>query len=88
MKKLLIVSVAFFTLSITPLAMLKAQDEPMPKKDSVNMDTIVKPTFYYAIEDEVAGESGKGGSASTVVIIAAGIIIAGVAAIYLLKKKK
>lgn len=88
MKKLLIASVAFFMLTITPVALLKAQDEPMPKKDSVNMDTIVKPTFYYAIEDEGNGETGKGGSASTVVIIAAGVIIAGVAAIYLLKKKK
>ena len=67
---------------------MKAQQEPQPKKDSVNMDTIIKPTYYYAVEDETAGSKGsKGVSASTIIVIVAALIIVGGIVISLTKKK-
>jgi len=65
------------------------QEEPKPKKDSVNMDTVAKPTFYYAIEDEkTAPAEGKKGAASNVVLIAAAIVIVAGIVITLVRKKK
>lgn len=65
------------------------QEEPKPKKDSVNMDTIAKPTFYYAIEDEKTGSAeGKKGAASNVVLIAAAVVIVAGIVIALVRKKK
>jgi LPXTG-motif cell wall-anchored protein len=67
-----------------------AQDQPKPKKDTVNMDTDAKPKFYYAVEDEKSeakGSSDKGGSA-TVAIIAGAVVLAAGAGFYLFKKKK
>ncbi|HOU96673.1 MAG TPA: hypothetical protein PLN06_08635 [Bacteroidales bacterium] len=67
---------------------LRAQQEPQPKKDSVNMDTIIKPTYYYAVEDETSESNGnKGGSASRIIIIVAAVIIVGGIVISLTKKK-
>jgi len=86
----------FLTVLFTALIMalgssakLAAQDEPKPKKDSVNMDTITKPTTYYAIEDDksLGTKEGKG-TASTIVIIAGAVIIAGGVLYSLLRKKK
>ncbi len=48
----------FLTLSMTLLLMLTVvnlatgQEKPKPKKDTVNMDTDAKPTFYYPVEDD------------------------------------
>jgi len=65
-----------------------AQEQPKPQKDTVNIDTDAKPTFYYAVEDEETG-TGNGKSSTTiiVIIVAAVIVVAG-AAFFLLKKKK
>ncbi len=62
-----------------------AQEQPKPKKDTVNMDTEAKPTFYYAAEDE---KSESKGSAGTIAVIAAVVVVAGVAGFFLVKKKK
>jgi len=63
------------------------QDEPKPKKDTVNMDTYAKPETYYEIEDDKAGASGKSSTTTKVIIVAAVIVVAGVG-FFLLKKKK
>ena len=63
-----------------------AQEQPAPKKDTVNMDTEAKPTFYYATEDEKT--SDKKGGGATVAIIAGAVVIVAAAGLFLLKKKK
>lgn len=64
---------------------LFAQDQPEPKKDTVNIDTEAKPTFYYAVEDEKVEEKGNGG---IIAIAGAAVIVLGTAGFFLLKKKK
>ncbi|HOK26384.1 MAG TPA: hypothetical protein P5320_09610 [Bacteroidales bacterium] len=90
MKKLLLTLFLSALLVVTGIApVVKAQEEPKPKKDSVNMDTIAKPVFYYAIEDEESmGKKGGKGAASTIVVIAGAVIIVGGVVFSLLKKKK
>ena len=66
-----------------------AQEQPAPKKDTVNMDTYAKPEKFYEIEDDAAGEKAKGGSSGLIIGIVAGVIvIAGAAGYFLTKKKK
>jgi len=90
MRKLfltLFLSVLLVISGIAPV--VKAQEEPRPKKDSVNMDTIAKPVFYYAIEDEEStGKKGGKGAASTIVVIVGAVIIVGGVIFSLIKKKK
>jgi len=62
-----------------------AQDQPKPKKDTVNIDTDAKPTFYYA-EDESAAESK--GNTTTIIIIAGIVVILAGGLFYVMKKKK
>jgi len=61
-----------------------AQEQPKPKKDTVNIDTDAKPTFYYAEEEKNASKSNTG----TIVIIAGVVVVVGAVAYFLLKKKK
>ena len=76
-------------LFLSGISMVVAQEQPKPKKDTVNMDTDAKPTFYYAVEDEKAGAKGKDkGGAPVLVIIAGVVVIVGVTVYFLLKKKK
>ncbi len=67
-----------------------AQEQPKPQKDTVNIDTDAKPSFYYAVEDEKnASEKGsEKSSAGTILTIAGAVIVVGGAAFFLLKKKK
>ncbi|MFO7621469.1 MAG: hypothetical protein R6W81_09415 [Bacteroidales bacterium] len=67
-----------------------SQERPVPQKDTVNIDTDAKPTFYYAVEDEEKGsKSGnEKGSAGLIAIIAAVVVVAGGVGFFLLKKKK
>jgi LPXTG-motif cell wall-anchored protein len=90
MKKTLMIISLSATLVLSGLSFVSAQEQPKPQKDTVNMDTQAKPTFYYATEDEkTALEKGKGkSSASTIAIIAGAVVIVGAAAFFLLKKKK
>ncbi len=88
MKRTLLTLAFVSILVFGGLSVLRAQEEPKPKKDSVNMDTVIKPTFYYAVEDEKSEDKGnKGGSASTIIVIVAAVIIVGGIVISLVKKK-
>ena len=63
------------------------QEQPKPKKDTVNMDTDAKPTTYYSVEDEKGGAKGSS-SAGTIAIIVGAVVVVGAAGFFLLKKKK
>ena len=66
-----------------------SQEQPEPKKDTVNIDTDAKPEFYYAIEDEETESTEKsGGSGTTIAIIAGAVVVLGAGGYFLLKKKK
>jgi len=83
----------FFTMTIMlflgGLTFVKAQEQPAPKKDTVNMDTDAKPEFYYDVEDADTNKSDSNSSIVMIASIAAGIvIIIGGVAYFLVKKKK
>jgi len=59
------------------------QEQPKPKKDTVNMDTNAKPTYYYPVEDSKGMSSG-----AKIAIIAGAVVIIGGVAFFLLRKKK
>jgi hypothetical protein len=59
-----------------------AQDQPKPKKDTVNIDTDAKPTFYYA-EDEA-----KPKSKFPVVPVVGGVVVLLAAGAFLVLRKK
>ncbi len=90
MKKFLLVLLLGVIIVFNGLNLVKAQEQPKPKKDTVNMDTDAKPTFYYPVEDEKAGsKSGSGiGSSSVIIISASVIVVAGALGFFLIKKKK
>jgi LPXTG-motif cell wall-anchored protein len=82
-KSILVFSMASLMLAGS-LKTAVSQDQPKPKKDTVNIDTDAKPTFYYAEEEKQASKSNTG----TIGIIAGVVIVVGAAAYFLLKKKK
>jgi len=83
-------SVLAFTMTalllVSGVKMATAQEQPAPKKDTVNMDTDAKPTFYYATEDEKS--EGKGGNTAMIAIIVGAVVVVGAGAFFFLKKKK
>jgi LPXTG-motif cell wall-anchored protein len=83
MKKSVLVFSMTMLLIVSGLKVAVAQEQPKPKKDTVNMDTNAKPEVYYPVEDEKKGISG-----TTIGIIAGAVIVVGAAAFFLLKKKK
>jgi len=83
MKKSVLVFSMTLLLIVSGMRVAVAQDQPKPKKDTVNMDTNAKPTFYYPVEDEKKGISG-----TTIGIIAGAVVVVGAVAFFLLKKKK
>jgi len=84
MKKLFLVFSLVLLLFFGGINMTSAQDQPQPKRDTINMDTDAKPTFYNAVEDEKKGKS----PVVTIALIAGAVIVVGAAAFFLLKKKK
>jgi len=86
MKRSVLVFSMLSLLIISGLNIAKAQEQPAPKKDTVNMDTEAKPTFYYATEDDNTSE--KKGSGATIAIIAGAVVVVAGAGFFLLKKKK
>ncbi|MEI8226516.1 MAG: LPXTG cell wall anchor domain-containing protein [Bacteroidota bacterium] len=90
MKKSILVFSMTSLLLIGGMNMAIAQEQPKPKKDTVNMDTDAKPKFYYAVEDEKSQAKGSSdkGSGATIAIIAGAVVIAAGAGFFLLKKKK
>lgn len=85
MKRAALILSIIFLLSGWGNNLLKSQDQPKPKKDTVNMDTNAKPEFYYAEEDEKAK---SGNSTTTAFIIAGAVVIVVAAGVLLLRKKK
>jgi LPXTG-motif cell wall-anchored protein len=83
MKKTVLAFSMTLLLIVSGLRITVAQDQPKPKKDTVNMDTNAKPTFYYRVEDEKKGMSG-----ATIGIIAGAVVVVAGVAFFLLKKKK
>jgi len=88
MKKAVLIVAIAMVLLIGGLNRAIAQDQPAPKKDTVNMDTDAKPTFYYAVEDEKPATKGSRGSSTTILIIVGAVIVVSAAGFFLLKKKK
>ncbi len=90
MKKGIIILSLSSLLAFAGLSYVYSQEAPNPQKDTVNMDTDAKPTFYYAVEDEESATkeaSGKG-SAGLIAIIAGVVIVVGGVLFYFLKKNK
>jgi LPXTG-motif cell wall-anchored protein len=87
MKKSVLVFSMTSLLLLGGLNMAVGQEQPKPKKDTVNMDTDAKPQIYYPVEDDKSAAKGKS-SVVTIVIIAGAVLVAGTAGFFLLKKKK
>lgn len=85
MKKTLLFFSMATILLLGNLNIAISQEQPEPKKDTVNMDTDAKPTFYYA-EEEKANKPN--GNTTTIAIIAGGVVILGAAGFFLMRKKK
>ena len=84
MKKSVSVIMMTLLLVFSGLNVAAGQEQPKPKKDTVNMDTNAKPTFYYPVEDDKKGKS----PVATIAIVVGAVVIAGAAGFFLLKKKK
>ena len=86
MKKSVLVFSMMLLLLLGGLNVSIGQEQPKPKKDTVNMDTDAKPTFYYPVEDD---KSSKGiSSVAKIAIIIGAVVVVGAAGFFLLKKKK
>jgi LPXTG-motif cell wall-anchored protein len=89
MKKYIIIFSVSILVFYNGITVVVGQDQPKPKKDTVNLDTDAKPKFYYAIEDEQpAKKQNPVKRNSPQLIIIAGIAAVGVVAGYFLLKKK
>jgi DNA/RNA endonuclease YhcR with UshA esterase domain len=89
MKKSVLVVSLTALLIFSGLNLTNGQEQPKPKKDTVNMDTDAKPKFYYPVEDEKANtkDSSKSGL-PVIAIIGGAAVVAGVVGFILIKKKK
>ena len=88
MKKSILVFSMTLLLLLGGLNIAVGQEQPKPKKDTVNMDTDAKPQFYYPVEDEKAAVNSKKGNTTTIAIIAGAVVVVAGAGFFLLKKKK
>ena len=88
MKKSVLVFSMSLLLLLGGLNIAVGQEQPKPKKDTVNMDSDAKPQFYYPVEDEKAGVKSKKGNTTTIAIIAGAVVVVAGAGFFLLKKKK
>ena len=84
MKKSVLVFSMTILLIMSGLNIAAGQDRPKPKRDTVNMDTNAKPTYYYPVEDDKKGK----GSLATIGIIVGAVIVIGAGGFFLFKKKK
>lgn len=87
MKRTVLTIVIAFLLLFGGFNLVRAQEQPAPQKDTVNIDTDAKPEKFYEIEDEESMDKEESGT-STAVIIAAVVVIIGGIAFLLLRKKK
>jgi LPXTG-motif cell wall-anchored protein len=86
MRKTVFIFSLIATFFLGSLNLAFSQEQPKPKKDTVNIDTDAKPTFYYAAEDEKA--EAKSSNTATIAIIAGIVVVIAVGGFILLKKKK
>jgi LPXTG-motif cell wall-anchored protein len=84
MKKSILVFSMTLLLILSGLNAVIGQDQPAPKKDTVNMDTEAKPTYYYPTEDSKSDKS----STTTIALVVGAVVVLGGAGFFLLKKKK
>jgi LPXTG-motif cell wall-anchored protein len=84
MKKSILMFSMTLLLIFSGLNVAVGQEQPKPKKDTVNMDTDAKPTYYYPVEDEKNEKS----SLATIAIVVGAVVVVGAAGFFLLKKKK
>lgn len=88
MKKSILVFSMTLLFLLCVLNIAVGQEQPQPKKDTVNMDTDAKPEFYYPVEDEkIKEEKGKGNTATIGLIVGAVVVLGGAGFIMLRKKK-
>jgi hypothetical protein len=87
MKRTLLTLSIFGLLLLSGNGLVNGQDEPKPKKDTVNLDTYAKPETYYEIEDDKESGSDKG-STATIAIICGVVVVAAGVGFFLMKKKK
>jgi LPXTG-motif cell wall-anchored protein len=85
MKKSVLVFSLNALLLIGGMNQVNAQEQPKPKKDTINMDTDAKPTFYYAADEE---KSKTKGASSKIVLIAGTVVLAGLGGFFLVRKNK
>ena len=88
MKRAILTISLFVILAINGLAPAFAQDQPKPKKDTVNIDTDAKPTFYYSTEEGKSASERKSTALTIVIVVGAAILLGGAVSLFLLKKKK
>lgn len=89
MKKSVLVFLISVLLIIGGMSVLRAREQPAPKKDTVNMDTYAKPEVYYDVEDEETNQaSDNKGNSSTIIIVVAAVVVIGGAAYFFTRKKK
>jgi hypothetical protein len=88
MKRTLLIISLSVTLALSGLSLVNAQEQPKPQKDTVNMDTQAKPTFYYATEDEKSPAKKGHTNVAVPLIIVAGVIIVAAAGVFIYLKNK
>jgi len=84
MKKSVLVFSMTLLFVFSGLSVVTGQQQPKPKKDTVNMDSNAKPTYYYPVEDEKKGK----GPVAIIAIIAGAVVLIGAGAFIVLRKKK
>ena len=82
-KSVLVLSTAVMLLAGS-MRVAVSQEQPKPKKDTVNIDTDAKPTFYYA-EDEASKSKGK---FPVLPVVGGVVVLLAAGAIFMMKKKK
>jgi hypothetical protein len=86
MKRTVLVMSMVAILFTAGMSVARAQEQPQPKKDTVNMDTNAKPEFYYPVEDEASGS--KKGAFPVIPVVAGVVVVGGIGAFFALRKKK
>lgn len=86
MKKILLIVSMTVIFLFGNLNIAISQEQPKTKKDTVNIDSDAKPTFYYAVEDEAAAP--KSGNSTVIIAIVVGVAVVAAGGFFLLKKKK
>lgn len=82
MKKSILAFSLVLILMLSGINLVFGQEKPQPKKDTVNMDTNAKPTYYYPVEDK------KSSPVKTIAIIAGALVVVGGAGFFMMRKKK